>query len=156
MSEIDVSSLGIIALVPDTWGDMWQSRHHLLSRVAEQCHVAWLNPAQHWRSILHSRGTQPSNHAAIPEGTRLRICDAPVWLPRFHGQPRLNDMTLALRLRHARKSLIRAGAKYIVLYVWRPEFASALRLVRHHLSCYHIDDEYSFSTSNVRSHALHS
>ena len=31
-----------------------------------------------------------------------------------------------------------------MLYLWRPEFASALRLVPHHLSCYHIDDEYSF------------
>jgi glycosyltransferase involved in cell wall biosynthesis len=58
-------------------------------------------------------------------------------------------MTFALRLRAARESLLRAGARYIVLYVWRPEFASALNLVPHDLSCYHIDDEYSFATSNV-------
>jgi glycosyltransferase involved in cell wall biosynthesis len=58
-------------------------------------------------------------------------------------------VTLRLRLRAARQSLIRAGARYIVLYVWRPEFASALRLVKHHLSCYHIDDEYSFAPTKV-------
>ena len=37
-----------------------------------------------------------------------------------------------------------AGAKHIVLYVWRDEFAAALDLVDHDVSCYHIDDEYSF------------
>lgn len=149
MSAIDVSSLGIIALVPDRWSEMWQSRHHLLSRVAEQCHVAWMNPAHHWRSILHPRATVSANGPETPQRARLRICDAPLWLPRFYSQPTLNDMTLALRLKSARQSLIRAGAKYIVLYVWRPEFASALRLVKHHLSCYHIDDEYSFAASKV-------
>ena len=149
MSGIDMSSVGIIALVPDRWSEMWQARHHLLSCVAQQCHVVWMNPAHHWRSILQRRGPTPSSDARTPQGAQLRICDAPLWLPRFHGQPRLDDMTLALRLRYARESLIRGGAKYIVLYVWRPEFAPALRLVRHHLSCYHIDDEYSFATTNV-------
>jgi glycosyltransferase involved in cell wall biosynthesis len=32
-----------------------------------------------------------------------------------------------------------------VLYIWRPEYAPALDLVDHQLSCYHIDDEYTFS-----------
>jgi glycosyltransferase involved in cell wall biosynthesis len=32
-----------------------------------------------------------------------------------------------------------------VLYLWRPEFADSINLVDHDLSCYHIDDEYSFS-----------
>jgi glycosyltransferase involved in cell wall biosynthesis len=149
MSGIDVSSLGIIALVPDKWGAMWQARHHLLSRVAEQCHVAWMNPSHHWRSIVRRRGAASASDHSIPEGTRLRICDAPLWLPRFYGYPTLDEMTLSMRLREARRWLTRAGAKYIVLYVWRPEFASALRLVGHHLSCYHIDDEYSFATSKV-------
>ena len=85
MSAIDVSSLGIIALVPDKWGEMWQARHHLLSRVAEQCNVAWMNPGHHWRSILR-RGKQSSSDTP-PDVTRLRICDAPLWLPRFHGSP---------------------------------------------------------------------
>jgi glycosyltransferase involved in cell wall biosynthesis len=34
-----------------------------------------------------------------------------------------------------------------VLYLWRPDFADSLNLVDHQLSCYHIDDEYSFSSS---------
>jgi len=33
--------------------------------------------------------------------------------------------------------------------MWRPEFANALDDVSHQLSCYHIDDEYSFSPLEV-------
>jgi hypothetical protein len=146
MTEIEMSSVGIIALVPDRWGDMWQARHHLLSRIAQQCHVAWMNPAHHWRSIF--RTTSDADPAEAPGEARLRICDAPLWLPRFHAQPRLDNATLALRLQAARKSLLRAGATRIVLYIWRPEFASALNLVPHQLSCYHVDDEYSFSATS--------
>jgi glycosyltransferase involved in cell wall biosynthesis len=147
MSGIEMSSVGIIALVPDRWGDMWQARHHLLSRIAQQCTVAWMNPAHHWRTIFRS-GSQAANRVEAPPEARLRICDAPLWLPRFHAQPRLDNATLALRLQAARKSLLRAGATHIVLYIWRPEFASALGLVPHHLSCYHVDDEYSFSAAS--------
>jgi glycosyltransferase involved in cell wall biosynthesis len=114
--------------------------------MAEQCTVAWMNPAHHWRSIFRADGARPVD-TDTPRDARLRICNAPLWLPRFYGQPRLDEVTLALRLRAARTSLVRGGATRIVLYVWRPEFAPALHLVRHDLSCYHVDDEYSFSES---------
>ena len=38
-----------------------------------------------------------------------------------------------------------AACEQIVLYLWQPEFAAAIDLVEHDASCYHIDDEYSFS-----------
>jgi glycosyltransferase involved in cell wall biosynthesis len=147
MLGIEMSSVGIIALVPDQWGDMWQARHHLLSRIAQHCDVAWMNPAHHWRTIFRPKSHTDDRVEAPPEA-RLRICDAPLWLPRFYAQPRLDNATLALRLQAARKSLLRAGARHIVLYIWRPEFASALGLVPHDLSCYHVDDEYSFSPTS--------
>jgi hypothetical protein len=50
-----------------------------------------------------------------------------------------------LRLCLARFRLRRLGCKKIVLYLMRPEHAGALDLVPHDLSCYSIDDEYSFS-----------
>lgn len=137
--------MGIIALVPDRWGDMWQARHHLLSRVAQQCSVAWMNPAHHWRAILRRRHDVSTVCVETPHDARLRICEAPAWLPRFYAQRRLDELTLKWRLRAARTSLLRAGARQIVLYIWRPEFAPALELVPHDLSCYHVDDEYSFS-----------
>jgi glycosyltransferase involved in cell wall biosynthesis len=41
--------------------------------------------------------------------------------------------------------LERAGCRRVVLYLWLPEYAGALDLVAHDVSCYHIVDEYSFS-----------
>ena len=49
----------------------------------------------------------------------------------------------------ARARSCNAGdAGKIVLYVWRPHFGSALSILPHDLSCYHIDDEYTFGESD--------
>ena len=47
-----MSDIGVIALVPDQWDAMWQARHHLLSRMAARCEVAWMSPGHHWRDAL--------------------------------------------------------------------------------------------------------
>lgn len=41
------------------------------------------------------------------------------------------------------------GCKKIILYLWRPEFEQATSLIPFDKSCYHIDDEYSFSEVEV-------
>ncbi len=67
------------------------------------------------------------------------------WLPAV-GKPKgLASLTFKLRLQRARQRLLARGCSKIVLYLWRPEYAAALALAPHDLSCYHIDDEYSFS-----------
>jgi glycosyltransferase involved in cell wall biosynthesis len=146
---VDASSIGIIAVVVDFWKDMWQVRHHLMSHIAERSSVVWLNPAHHWRSTFRPRSISRPPDGAIPPGARLRVFDAPLWLPRFHGKGRLDAMTFAARLRAARAQLIKDGAKHIVLYIWRPMFAQAPDLIAHDFSIYHIDDEYSFSKHRV-------
>lgn len=49
------------------------------------------------------------------------------------------------RLDRAYQRLKRKGCRQIVLYIWRPEYAHVLDRLQHDMSCYHIDDEYSFS-----------
>jgi glycosyltransferase involved in cell wall biosynthesis len=41
------------------------------------------------------------------------------------------------------------GAIRIALYIWRDEFGAALDLIDHDFSCYHIDDEYTFSERDL-------
>src|SRR5207247_601413 len=67
------------------------------------------------------------------------------WLPDLYRPRWLADHVFRQRLAHVRQQLIRLGCKKIVLYLWRPQFAPALSSVPFDLSCYHIDDEYSFS-----------
>lgn len=138
--------VGVLGLVPDGWGGPWQTRHHVLTRLSTFFRVVWVSPAPYWRSVLRSD--------AEPQGVRLGNVDFPPyftvyrpesWLPRFFRPAALARLTLRERLRRAHRALRRSAVGKTVLYLWRPEYDSALDLVPHHLSCYHIDDEYSFS-----------
>ena len=128
---------------------MWQVRQHLLSRIAQRANVVWMNPAHHWRSTFRPKSALRPPDGRIPPGAHLHVQDAPLWLPRFFGNDRLDALTFRARLKRARARLIDEGATHIVLYLWRPMFAPALDLVPHEFSIYHIDDEYSFSKDHV-------
>jgi len=60
----------------------------------------------------------------------------PAWLASF---------SFRQRLRRGRQLLKSRGCKKIVLYLWLPRFASALSVIPHDASCYHLEDEYSYS-----------
>ena len=56
-----VPGVGVLALVPDRWSDLWQPRHQVLTRLARYFHVLWMNPAREWRQVLTApagRGSQ--------------------------------------------------------------------------------------------------
>lgn len=131
--------IGVIGMVPDLWQSPWQPRHHVLSRLAEWFHVVWAEPAQEWRkprqSQMHS-SSHPSNFEVYaPEW----------WLPKIYKPHRLATQLDQIRVTRAYQRLKRRGCRKIVLYLWRPEYAYALAALPHDMSCYHIDDEYSFS-----------
>ena len=134
--------VGVLALVPDRWHDYWQPRHHLLSRLARYFPVVWVEPAAGWRELLERPDPSPTPHPAPPPGLEV--------FPARRGPPRLFRPAWAagaarrLRLERARRRLLHAGCRQVVLYLWRLEFAEARGAVRHDLSAYHLDDEYAF------------
>ena len=67
------------------------------------------------------------------------------WLPKLYRPRWLVKFSFRQRLKRARSLLMKRGCQWIILHLWRPEFADALSSVPFNLSCYHIDDEYSFS-----------
>ncbi len=107
-----------------------------MSRLSRWFHVVWVEPAHDWRSTTLER-PRPSNEMEIyrPEW----------WLPKLYRPQWLADQLESIRLRRARARLKRKGCRKILLYLWRPNFSVALSAIPHDLSCYHIDDEYSFS-----------
>ena len=52
-------------------------------------------------------------------------------------------------LNRAKQTLARRGCTKTVLYLWLPRFEPALRLAEFDVSCYHLEDEYSFSRTEV-------
>lgn len=138
--------VGVIALVPDQWGPPWSVRHHVVWRLAQHFTTVWVNPAPTWREAWSGAQSMSGPPAAdYGAGSRLLIYRPSGWLPRLHRPAVLARLTEWLRLRRARRLLQAAGCNRFVLYIWRPELGAALDLVAHDVSCYHIDDEYTFS-----------
>ncbi len=144
-----VPEIGVLALVPDEWDVSWQPRHHVLTRLSSYFHVVWVNPAPEWRDMIgawvKSMGRQTAEIAGAPGFVVYRSrffpkLYRPKWLANLIYRQRLKRVWRLLRLR---------GCKKIILYLWRPEFEKAIKLIPFDESCYHIDDEYSFSEVEV-------
>ncbi len=125
---------GIIALVPDEYAGPWSTRHHVLTRLAAYCPVVWVEPSD--RS---------------PAG--LQVLAPSRFLPQLYRRGWLRQALRLARYEAARRLLLAGGSERILLYIWRPEFADSIRLVKHDFSCYHIDDEYSFSRTELANSA---
>lgn len=139
-----VPDTGVLALVPDCWGSQWQPRHQVLSRLGRYFPVVWVNPAPGFRDVWR----RPSRYRVSDRRPEpgLMIYSPDRSLPRFHRPELLARAARVMRLAGARWRLRQLGCRRIILYVWRPEFAAALDEVSHDHACYHIDDEYTFST----------
>jgi colanic acid/amylovoran biosynthesis glycosyltransferase len=144
-----VPEIGVVALVPDDWDVSWQPRHHVLTRLSRYFHVAWVNPAPEWREL--AKAWYKSSLPKLGE-----TADFPGFLIyRSHVLPKLYRPEWVAtrfyeqRLKNARRMLVGRGCQKIVLYIWRPEFEPAVHMIAHDASCYHIDDEYSFSEIEV-------
>jgi len=133
--------VGVLGLVPEWWGGPWMPRHHVMSRLSRYFHVAWVEPAREWREIWRAE----PRAAAFPATAAFHRYQAPPWLPLVYRPRFLSAATARARLRDAAALLAARGCRRLVLYVWRPELGDALDHVPHDVSCYHIDDEYSFS-----------
>ncbi|MGH7624273.1 MAG: glycosyltransferase [Gemmatimonadaceae bacterium] len=137
--------IGIISLSVDPWGWRWNSRHQVLTRVAEYFRVLWLDPAAEWRTAVRSgivtaRETTPQGQ--LPSFT-VRVSAS--WLPVIYRPAWLGGALFRARIAAARDSLRRQGCRRIVLYIWHPQLVAALDAVPYDLSVYHIYDDHSRS-----------
>lgn len=138
--------VGLIALVPDRWENCWQSRHYILTRLARYFHVLWCNPPARTGLSTASYRQRGTNHLADPDTPPgFVVRDPPSWIPQIRRPTGLGRLLIRECYRDARRQLTRRGCEQILLSIWRPSYADALDLVAHHVSCYHIDDEYTFS-----------
>ena len=142
------NNTGIIALVPDQWDPQWQTRHQVMSRLARYFQVVWVNQPHRWwegLSVLTSRLSPDGDNPAAPPN--FQVYQPEFWLPLLGRPAWLAAFTSRQRLARARARLLARGCKKIVLYVFRPDFGSVLDDGHHDLSIYHIDDEYTFSST---------
>jgi glycosyltransferase involved in cell wall biosynthesis len=144
------SDLGIVALVPDSWNSYSTTRHHMLERLADRFEVVWVEPAldwrEHWQPRPGAKGSAvpPSLQKAHPH---LQVLHPSRWLPQVYRPPALRRWLCCQRVAQACRLLRQRGVKRLALYIWRPEFAEAMALEGFDFRVYHIDDDYSFATT---------
>jgi glycosyltransferase involved in cell wall biosynthesis len=142
--------VGVLGLVPEPWGGLWMGRHHLLTGLARYFHVVWMDPAPEWRDALRGRAGRPlAVPASPPRRAGFEVFRPGPFRPRLYRPAWLARAIERSRLRAARERLGRRGAGRVVLSLWRPGFAPALDLVPHDVSCYHVADEYTFSSQDL-------
>jgi len=136
--------VGVLGLVPDDWDGNWQPRHQVLSRLSRYFNVVWVSPAQElWARSGHGGTPVPPPRESL--GPNLTVYKAGKLLPRLYRPAFLASFLARLRLKKAKQLLSDRGCRKVILYLWRPEYAEAVDLINSELTCYHIDDEYSFS-----------
>jgi glycosyltransferase involved in cell wall biosynthesis len=142
-----VPQVGVVAMVPYRWSNIWQPCNHVLTRLARYFHVVWVNPAHQWSDALLNR--EALSVPAHDAGPGFAVYQPEFWLPDVYRPRALARWVFRQRLAHAREMLLRRGCSKIVLYLWRPQFGDAMTSMPFDLSCYHIDDEYSFSPVDI-------
>ncbi len=143
------SDMGVIALVPDHWqSDKITTRHHVMSRLAQRCPSVWMEPIVNWTQYLR-RPRLAASGRRYETSSGLTVWPGNVLNPGFSRPEFLARQLERRRLMAARRYLIARGARRVVLYVWRPEFSGALDSGACDACVYHIDDEYSFSETEV-------
>ena len=129
-------------------------RHQLLLRLARHFHVVWIDQAMDWRRYwLSGEGFGARETPAGPP-PGFHFYRPGRWLPEVYRPSWLRVAVRRARLASARNRLLRLGCRRICLYLWRPEFHDYLDLVEHDYSCYHVDDEYTFSSVDQPNDAL--
>jgi glycosyltransferase involved in cell wall biosynthesis len=144
-----VPNIGVIALVPEPWGKLWNTRQHILTRLARYFRVIWVEPSPHWRLTRPKDLLRRESLVEVDGQSGMLVLRADPRLPVVYGSSTLSAWFMRLRLRQAASVLLETGASVQIMYLWRPEFGRALDLIDHAASVYHIDDEYSFSFEEV-------
>jgi glycosyltransferase involved in cell wall biosynthesis len=138
---------GVVFLVPDRWRGAWMLRHQVAHRLGRHFEVVWVEPPRGWREYWgFGRRTDVVLQDVSTDFPGFTLYDPGRWLPEFHKPRGLRSLIQRARMRAVLNILRSKGCTRVIAYLWRPELAWALDALRADLTCYHIDDEYSFAT----------
>jgi glycosyltransferase involved in cell wall biosynthesis len=121
------------------------ARHHFLSRLTQYFQVVWMEPSVNWRATLQREKATTPVFARVPDNPGMTVYRQEFFFPQFFRPSWLGRAILKARVRRAAAYLREQGCERIVLYLWNPRFGAALDACRWDLTCYHIDDEYTYS-----------
>ena len=146
-----IPEVGVVSLQLDVWGGPWRRRHQVMSRLARYIHVVWCNPLFSWRDAwrknLYPKHTVTTQGLHFGDVTHpgFTVYQPKRWQPGFRRPASLVRWRVKQQLRKAKQLLTARGCRKTILYIWRPQFELAMDLIDSDLTCYDINDEYTFS-----------
>ena len=142
-----ISGETILGFAPDLWDDIWRNRHQIMSRLARQNLVIYVEPRPYLRQVW--AGLRQGLIRLSQMGSRTRevmpglyVYSPPLWAP-ISGREPLASLTRWARERDLRAVLRRLGAKQPILWLVRPDQADLPGRFGEKMCVYHIVDEYS-------------
>ncbi len=137
----------ILCFAPDVWDDIWRNRHQIMSRLARQNLVIYVEPRPYLRQVWAAlrRGAirplraRPRLRQAVDN---LYVYRPPWWAP-ISGREPLASVFAGLRRRDLRAVMRRLGAGRPILWLVRPDQADVVGQFGEKMSVYQIVDEYA-------------
>lgn len=141
--------IGVVGVSWHRWTPQWMTQHQVMSRLAKYFKVIWIEPPEEWRHSARqfARSTTHGRNP-VPRIPGFEVDYSP-WIPRFYRPAELQRKLIRFRARRVWRRLKASGCERVVLYLWRPQYASWFDDLPHDFSIYHIDDEYSFTDHDV-------
>jgi len=132
----------ILCFAPDRWTDIWRNRHQIMSRLAQENRVLYVEPRPYLRDVLSElgKGRDPRPRCYRTE-TGVHVYRPPRFAP-LSGREPLRGLTSALRRRMLETSMQRLGMGSPLLWLFRPEHADIPGRYGESLLIYHIVDDY--------------
>jgi len=141
-----LSGQNIVCFAPNRWDDIWRNRHQIMTRLARQNRILFVEPEHYLRQItLDVRRKGPcalSRARVFSPMENLWVYQWPTYAPKAGRSP-LDEITFALRKRSLRHTLRRLGMDNPILWVFQYNLVDMIGHLDERLVIYHAVDEYS-------------
>ena len=146
----------ILSFSLERWTHVWRSRHHIMSRLANDNTVLFACSPFYIRDAIRGSRNADQEISGVSKITdNLFTYIPPRWLPTNYRYPALDRIIKEWRCLHIRSHMRRLGMKQPILYIWHPDFLDMVGCFNEALVVYHCYDEYSsFVSKNERLGAM--
>lgn len=125
------------------WEDLWQSRHHVMARLAARHKVLFVSPPAHVREVLSAKRRGLPHSGLQERSENLFSLVPPRLLFETHRFPSLNRLSTYFREAQIRHLLRKLGFQQVVLFIWHPRYSNLLGKFGEAVSCYYVDEEFT-------------
>ncbi len=141
-----ISGYNIVCFSPNRWQGMWRNRQQIMSRLARQNKVLYVEPAGYLRdtaAAVRAHGISML-HAAEMESPlpNLWVYRHPTFAP-ISGRSPFSDITFALRRYLLRRTLRQLGMDKPIMWIFQYHLGEMIGQLDEQLVIYHAVDEYS-------------